>query len=77
MTTNGPRIATEMMIRTCMRGDGLDGMASGRGEAGCSGTVKVSHRAERKGARRMDKALVDGYPRQQRRQVTASYYTLL
>lgn len=25
----------------------------------------------------MDTALVDGYPRRQRRQVTASYYTLL
>lgn len=77
MTTNGPRIATETMIQTCMRGDGLDGMASGRGEDGCGGTAKVSYRAGRKRARRMDKALVGGYPRQPRRQVTASYYTLL
>jgi hypothetical protein len=77
MMTSGPRTTTETTIRMCTRGDGWHGTAPGRGGAGCSGTAKLSYRSGRKGARRTDKALVDGYPRQQRRQVTASCYTLL
>lgn len=77
MTTNGPRIATETMIRMCMLGDGRDGAASGRGEAGCTETARFSYRIGRKGGRQVDTALVEGYPRRQRLQVTASYHTLL
>lgn len=77
MTTNGRQIATEMTIRMCTPGDGRGETASGRGEAGCIGTTRLYCRTGRKRARQMDTALVGGYPRRQRRQVTASYYTLL
>ena len=77
MMTNGPRIVIETTIRMCTRGNGCHGAASGRGEAGCIGTSRLSYRMGRKGARQMDTALIDGYPRRKRRQVIASYYTLL
>lgn len=77
MMTSGPRIAIEMTIRMCMRGNGCRGTASGRGEAGCIGTARLPYRIGREGARQMDTALVDGYPRRKRRQVAASYFTLI
>lgn len=77
MTTNGPRTATETTIRMCTPGNGWDSTASDQGEAGYIGPARLSYRIGREGTRQMDPALVDGYPRRQRRQVTASYHTLL